>query len=313
MAKFIGWAVIIIFGIVVIGIILEDEVESSSTELSSSETDALTTPIEAPKKDAELVRTEIQYVSSSSRGIVACPTSTGIERFINVAIDDTKDDADRTRVVDHNVCSVVGERDVITLLAEKKADGSLPLAGQYTYEIAGSEFAIILVDIEKGENRVPSARDIEDGRYWVITSIVLENSWEESEVPLPETPKSVSELEESNDMESDPKLVFRVTIPDLLPYCPTASNLQAVIHTDRESRQIVMKQFNCRYFSNGDKFTMYPEADSFSYLSERTYLGGEDGDAINITKVKISDRFGNILYGYTVTTAAIMLRYVDLD
>ena len=201
MAKFIGWAVIIVLVLVGISTLLNDDEETSSDETTSSIDD--TKPAETaqtPKIDSEIARTEIQHVSSSKNGIVACPTSTGIERFIDVAVDDNKDDDDRTRTVDNNNCRIVGERDVITLLTEKQADGSTPLAGQYTYEIGTSAFAIILVDIERGENRVPSARDIEDGRYWVITSIVFDNSWKMGEEPSVEVePEPEPEPDESKE------------------------------------------------------------------------------------------------------------------
>ena len=303
MAKFIGWVVIIVLVLVGISALINGDDESSDSDKTES---LKPEKVEALNDEKKIERTNNQYVSSSKKGIVACPTSTGIERFVDVSIDDSKGDNDRIMIVDDNNCSIVGERDIITLLSEKKADGTMPLAGQYTYEIGTSAFAIILVDIERGEHRVSSARDIDDGRYWVITSIVFDNSWKKGEEPPLEKDKEPDDPEP----ESASELRFRVIIGGLLPYCSNINHLQAVIHSDRESRPITMRAFDCRYFEDGDTITIYEDADTFSYISGPTYLGG-DVETLHIMEVRIDDRFGNTLYQYTITTAGILLRYLD--
>ena len=276
-----------------VGIILVvrdwDSEESPEVAVESEPDKTVTDTVKTEKIESEIARTEIQHVSSSKNGIVACPTSTGIERFIDVAVDDSKDDNDRTTAADNNNCKIVGERDVITLLTEKQADGSTPLAGQYTYEIGTSAFAIILVDIERGENRVPSARDIEDGRYWVITSIVFDKSWEKGKEPLPESPKPVSEPEPEPEPEpeSPPEIVLTVKGKALFG-CETVQGTIFMDETHDDLKEVpehlvveIWANQGCTALSPGDKIFMVDNPELYQYNDQE------------FVKFAIEDRWGN--------------------
>lgn len=310
MVKFIGWSAIIIFGIAIIGVILESDEEPSSPELSSPETEPIV--VDAPKTETKIERTENQYVSSSRNGIVACPTSIGLERFIDVAIDKSKDDGDRTQVVDNNDCRIVGERDVITLLIEKQPEGGGPLAGQYSYETGTSAFAIILVDIERGENRTPSARDIVNGRYWVVTSIVFDNSWEKGkELPF-EPPDVVETKEESPQKEPE---VIRVTQkvdslhPLLACYQPGMFHVMAEsfekLPKDQHDEIVydMVKGGACKEVRAGESIIVTIVVDS---ESPNTTVNGPNGEILLVRVTLVEPDPGFPATAYVMSTQAIM-------
>ena len=266
MAKFIGWVVIIILVLVGISALINGDDESSDSDKTES---LKPEEVEALNDEKKIERTNNQYVSSSKKGIVACPTSTGIERFVDVSIDDSKGDNDRIMIVDDNNCSIVGERDIITLLSEKKADGTMPLAGQYTYEIGTSAFAIILVDIERGEHRVSSERDIDDGRYWVITSIMFDNSWKKGEEP----PLRIETEPESEKPESEkkssvpPKVTHTVDTWNPVFVCFSIGVFETMFrmfeHLNEEMQDEMMADFidaGCQYVQYGESMIVIPDA-----------------------------------------------------
>ena len=279
MAKFIGWVVIIILVLVGISALINEDDESSTGETEPS----VSANVETPKIESKIDKTEVQYISSSKTGIVACPTSDGIERFIDVAIDDSNDDSDRTRIVDENNCSIVGERDIITLLSEKNADGTMPLAGQYTYEIGTSAFAIILVDIERGEHRVSSARDIDDGRYWVITSIVFDNSWKKGEEPPlrieaePESEKKSSEL---------PEVVHTVITPEPVFVCFSSGVFQVIANTFEHLNKAEKDEMMADFIAGGCQYVQYGE--SMRVLPDPVTIDGPNGE-VTLVHLRLLD------------------------
>ena len=304
MAKFIGWVVIIVLVLVGISALINGDDESSTEETEPS----VSANVEAPKIESKIDKTEIQYVSSSKKGIVACPTSTGIERFIDVSIDDSKDDNDRTRIVDDNNCSIVGERDIITLLSEKKADGTMPLAGQHTYEIGTSAFSIILVDIERGEHRVSSARDIDDGRYWVITSIVFDNSWKKGEEPPAEPASTQSHISEQPAGKSIDDVV-RVVSEIGLVSCDSTNGLQWVIYsvvtlTDADLDATVMRDLfsdqGCTFRNIGDKIVFRRDEETYNEV-----IYTSSGEPVKIALVTIEYGEGGITKEWVFSVSLI--------
>ena len=302
MAKFIGWVVIIVLVLVGISALINEDDESSDSDKTES---LKPEKVEALNDEKKIERTNNQYVSSSKKGIVACPTSTGIERFVDVSIDDSKGDNDRIVIVDDNNCSIVGERDIITLLSEKKADGTTPLAGQYTYEIGTSAFAIILVDIERGEHRASSARDIDDGRYWVITSIVFDNSWKKGEEPPADLASTQNHISEQPAEKSIDDNIVRVVTEYGFISCDNINGLREMVLSAAIIAEADLPAARVRaYFSD--------KGCTFRDIGDKIVIGGDEelrnevvygtsGEPLNISLVTIEPVAGGITKEWIVS------------